>query len=244
MAARGRGRGGFRGRGRGGVGPPVAKDDDGNIVSSQVEGPPPLYPELEKLPKRPEISPRDKRLLARHRALNKFYKNSPYFLKRNHEQSGADGVLEKIDDLAGISKKRKEEQPLQLSDVMILHPKYFPQELLGKNRTAGSSATKQQQFWAAQQKDKDMQGKDLEATFADLAKKEAAAAKAGKDGTGSKNAINEDDEEKRANAEEEVAEEDEEDGYGHDDDDYLQGQDYQDDEEYGDEEAGGDEAYF
>ena len=62
----------------------------------------------------------------------------------------------------------------------------------------------------------------MEATFADLAKKEAAAdAKTDKAGAGSKNA-NDDDEEKKANAEEELAEEDEEDGYGHDDDDYLQ----------------------
>ena len=40
----GRGRGGFRGRGRGGPGFPLAKDDEGNVLSTQIEGPPPLYP--------------------------------------------------------------------------------------------------------------------------------------------------------------------------------------------------------
>ena len=41
MSGRGRGRGGF---GRGAGGPPEIKDEDGQYVTKDVAGPPPLYP--------------------------------------------------------------------------------------------------------------------------------------------------------------------------------------------------------
>lgn len=50
MAARGRGRGrggrgGRGGGGGGGLGPPGARDDDGNLVQMEINhGPPPLFP--------------------------------------------------------------------------------------------------------------------------------------------------------------------------------------------------------
>ncbi|KAK9867152.1 hypothetical protein WJX84_010680 [Apatococcus fuscideae] len=245
----GRGRGGFRGRGRGGPGFPLAKDDEGNVLSTQIEGPPPLYPELVELPDRPAITSRDERLLRKHRALASFYKKSPYYLKRNSDSGpGTGGVTAEIDRLSGISKKRREGPSLQLSDVMTLHPKYFPPELYnGKQRRTGGSSAKQQQFWASQQADKGKDDQDMNERLAKLEKQETAASKTDKDGKapgGGEKGEDEDNEEKRAALEDEVFEEDDEDGYGHDDDDYLQGQDYDDDEGYDVDEGGGDDAFY
>ncbi len=47
MSGRGRGRGGF-GRGRGG--PPEIRDEDGQYVTKDVAGPPPLYPVTHSIP--------------------------------------------------------------------------------------------------------------------------------------------------------------------------------------------------
>ena len=63
---------------------------------------------------------------------------APLDLALHCKGPGTGGVTAEIDRLSGISKKRREGPSLQLSDVMTLHPKYFPPELYnGKQRRYG-----------------------------------------------------------------------------------------------------------
>ena len=98
-------------------------------------------------------------LQLRHRQLNNFWRNSPYYLKSAADQgrdmqpflccwlcwsttcllicdqhAGSGGVASEIEQLSGPSKRQKQESTLQLNQIMEVHPKYFPAELYGEKQ--------------------------------------------------------------------------------------------------------------
>ncbi|KAK9830521.1 hypothetical protein WJX72_012199 [[Myrmecia] bisecta] len=231
----GRGRG--RGRGRGGAPGPTARDDEGKVVPTEVSGPPPLFPEMERMPPVPNLRPEDERLLHRRRDLMRSYKRSAFYIEEpKPKKVGLAADLERYSNKFAATPQT---QRPALHSVVALQPKYFPEELYSsKDRKASSKAASsqaQKKFWAASEARKAGETSNL---FDDLAKLEDAD-EAGGGGAGPSGRAAGGGEEKRkegAPPEEEEdleAEEEEEDGFV-EDDDYYQGENFDDDDGYDD----------
>ncbi|KAG0504256.1 hypothetical protein M758_12G037200 [Ceratodon purpureus] len=134
MAARGRGRG--RGRGGGGGAQFLPRDDDGNIVfNKKQEGPPPLFPKIERLPDLPTISKRDEMLVARRHQLQKAWECSPYYIEKAKAKS--EGIVAEIERYSDRYRTNKRANRVPLNSVLKLNGASFPVELLGQGRGRG-----------------------------------------------------------------------------------------------------------
>ncbi|KAG1666442.1 hypothetical protein FOA52_015112 [Chlamydomonas sp. UWO 241] len=233
MSGRGRGRGGFgggrggRGRGSGAPVGPVARDDDGTVLSSAPLGPPPMFPEIE-LPEHPEITAKESLLLLRRNDLLNYSKTSPFFLEL--VKQAKDGPNAGLDRFSMRDAKRlRTREPL--TSVMTLTSEYFPEELFaGASEKRGKlHSQKQDAFWKAQGKKNDESG-GLH-RLDQLAQMEGKAGAAGGPG-----AAGGDDE-----PPEDLAPVDTDEEEDMEFDDYYQGEDFQDDEGYDDayEDGGG-----
>lgn len=121
------GRGGGRFGGRGAATGPVARDDEGNILPNQVEGPPPLFPEA-PLPPPLEATAKERVLLLRKRDLLSSWKASPFFIEPTKvaKRKEADFHVPRYSDK---EEKKPKKARLPLTAVMTLVPEYFPEEL-------------------------------------------------------------------------------------------------------------------
>ncbi|WIA34598.1 hypothetical protein OEZ86_012918 [Tetradesmus obliquus] len=252
MAARGgRGRGGWRGGragGRGGFQPPGLKDDEGNIVQTEVNaGPPPLFPAVELPHDPPELTAHDKLLGLRRTDLLRYYRASPYFLDLSQQPQGKAAKGSSIDEVEKYSdrfKARSQRQPgakVQLASLLTLHRHHFPEELFGdRDRRLAARGGAGELFRRAAPED-GLLSKHLDLKSAQEAKGGAAPGdKPGGDagGTAAGGAAAGDDDELAAPA----FEEDDDDDDVMQEDDYYQGEYYDDDEGYEDDYGdGGDE---
>lgn len=233
MSGRGRGRG--FGRGRGGA--PDIKDDDGQYVTRDVSGPPPLFPEGVELPTRKDHSQELDQMKTKWRALTSYWKKSPYHLKLSETKSG---VKRSLEDFLGDAAPRDGLDTTRLAKVLTLHPRFFPEELYTtqEKRASSRAATLagQKEYWAAMNKSlQDTSGMSFDRLARLEAMREENADKPSVEQGGEKAAAGEGGEEEEAEEEVEADEPDEDD---FEDDDYLQGQDFDDDEGYDD---GGDD---
>ncbi|KAJ7527115.1 hypothetical protein O6H91_16G037800 [Diphasiastrum complanatum] len=129
---------GGRGRGRFGRGGrpsilPLVRDEDGQlIVAKKLDGPPPLFPKLDRLPDHPEITSKDELLVSRRRHLEAFWNASPYYIERTKEK--AVGVAAEIERYSDRYKPNYQAERPPLSSVLKLTPLFFPAELLSQEK--------------------------------------------------------------------------------------------------------------
>lgn len=131
MASRGRGgrffgRGGRMGGRSGASNVPVAKDEEGNIVSLSSQGPRPSFPENE-LPEPLSLTHMDRLLVAKRHQLDSSYKSSPLYLEMPKDGAKADREVERYSDR--YHKKPVPGAKVPLSSILTLVPEYFPEEL-------------------------------------------------------------------------------------------------------------------
>jgi DNA-directed RNA polymerase III subunit Rpc31 len=112
----------YHGRGRGAQ---TLRDEDGRALPSA--GPPQLYPKVQ-VPPQPVLDETDLALLDRKRALEKAYRESPYFLTLPTAKKDDVEVERYSDRLRGAPAADK----LPLTAVLTLQHRYFPSELWAK----------------------------------------------------------------------------------------------------------------
>ncbi|GMH38924.1 hypothetical protein BSKO_06822 [Bryopsis sp. KO-2023] len=225
MAGRGGRRGGGRG-GRGGRGMglmPTALDEDGNKLTELIEGPPPDYPEVKRLPTSLPISDKYERLLDRWHTLRHAGQTGPFFIEDKKRKKDVGGF--EVDRFSERVKKKVKRERLALGALITFSSYYFPTELSSEkqrkeSRRLAKSSKALEAFWSNQSKEENEFEK-----FEELAAKGEAAEKAAEE---------QEDEEGQEEEEEESDE-------GDEGDDYLVGQDFDDDDGYGESDDGGDD---
>ncbi|KAH7294365.1 hypothetical protein KP509_28G068400 [Ceratopteris richardii] len=220
----------FRGRGRGyGRGPsyiPQARGDDGMpVFARKLDGPPPLFPPVRKLPELPDISKTDEELITRRRRLETFWNASPYYIER--PKGNSSDVIADIERYSDKYKPNYRCKRPPLSSVLKLSPAYFPAELLGQQ------AERKRQYKGTSQWTLDTNAKKNDLHRLDrLETLELKSVKNAEDAEGKEGKKDEGDDE-----DDEELEEEEEEEIG--EDDYAQNFGFDDDDEYLEEDDGG-----
>lgn len=203
---------------------PTALDEDGNKLTELIEGPPPDYPEVKKLPTSLPITDKFERLLDRWHMLRHAGQTGPFFIEDKKQKKDTGGF--EVDKFSEQSKKKRKRERLALGALITFSTYYFPLELSSEkqrkeSRRLAKSSKILEAFWSNQSKEENEFEK-----FEELAAKGEAAEKAAEE------------EEEEGQEEEEEAEESDE---GDEGDDYLMGQDFDDDDGYGESDDGGDD---
>ncbi|XP_002966000.2 DNA-directed RNA polymerase III subunit rpc31 [Selaginella moellendorffii] len=229
----GRGRGAFsrgRGRGRGGGGRagPIIRDETGGILTARkLEGPPPLFPAVETLPERPDITQGNNAFLVeRRRTLHTFWNESAYYIEAVDKDTSS--VPSDVERCLSRSKPGPQTKRKSLSLYLQLSSMFFPAELLGNQRKKRRE-NDEEGIWNLKGSSKSDLGR--------LDKLASLEQKVGQKG----------DKEAGENKEGEGAEENEEDqdiAFDDEDefeDDYGKNEEFDDDEEYDFDDGGGDD---